>query len=322
VIQDAIILAGGFGTRLEPLTLERPKSLLPVNQRPFLESQFRRLSQAGAKRVVLSVFHQSGKIARALPGLKKFGLKVSLRREARPLGTGGAIRFAWPKAAQSCLVLNGDVLSDASIAPLLKAHQGKEALATLWLIHVKDTGAFGVIEMERSGRVQRFVEKPKPGQSSSHLVNAGLYAMERGVLERIPAGRPVSVEREIFPALLAEGAAIYGFMDAEAPYWNDIGTPAAYLRANLDAAAGKVKIPGFWPPAARGKVLNVIGPRAKLGKGARLEGCLLIGGNKVGEGARLKGCILGPGAEVEAGLKLEPGTVLGAGAKARFEEKP
>jgi mannose-1-phosphate guanylyltransferase len=315
VIQDAIILAGGFGTRLEPLTLERPKALLPVNQRPFLESQFRRLSQAGVKRVVLSVFHQAAKISKALPKLKKFGLKVSLCRERQPLGTGGAIRFAWPKAAQSCLVLNGDVLSDAPIGPLLRAHERQAALATLWLIHVKDTRAFGVVELEGSGRIRRFVEKPKPGQSRSHLVNAGLYAMDRAVWSHIPSGRAVSVEREIVPALLAGGAPVYGFKDKTPPYWNDIGTPAAYLRANLDAASGRVKIRGLWAPKGRGKALNVIGPHALVGRTARMRGCLLMEGAKVGEGAWLKDCILGPGAEVEAGMRLRPGTVLGAGSK-------
>ncbi|HXC65439.1 MAG TPA: nucleotidyltransferase family protein, partial [bacterium] len=206
MIKQAVILAGGFGTRLRPLTTKTPKPLLGLGGRPFLETLFLRLSQAGVRHAVLSAHHQSQVLRAALPKLRRFGLKVTLIRESKPLGTGGAIRFAWPDPAQPCLVLNGDILTDLDLGPLAKAHLASGADATLWSLVVEDTSAFGVIERDRKGRVTRFVEKPKPGQSRSRDVNAGLYALSASVRAAIPAGRAVSVEREVFPGLLASGA--------------------------------------------------------------------------------------------------------------------
>jgi mannose-1-phosphate guanylyltransferase len=312
LITDAIILAGGLGLRLRPLTLGLPKPLLPVNNRPFLETQFMRLKAGGVRRVTLSIFHQADKIKKALPGLKKFGLKVALAREKEALGTGGAIRFAWPDPARSCLVLNGDILSDAGIAALQKAHQASQAMATLWLVKVPDPSRFGVVELSASGRVLKFVEKPAPGVSRSQLINAGLYALEPQVLGQIALGRPVSVEREVFPALLAAGCKLQGFRDSKAPYWKDIGNPEAYLDANLDAASGRVKLKGFWPRARRGSALsgNVIGPRCQVAADASLKECLLLEGVRVGSQANLRRVILGQGVVVAAGRNLKEGEIL------------
>jgi mannose-1-phosphate guanylyltransferase len=334
-ITDAVILAGGFGTRLRPLTTRTPKALLPVGGRPFLETLFVRLAQAGVKRVVLSVHHQAAILDRALPGLRRFSLHVSLRREPRPLGTGGAIRFAWPDPAKACLVLNGDVLSDFDVRELQREHRLRKAAATLWAITVENTEAFGVLETDGQGRVSRFVEKPRPGQSASRLINAGLYALDPAVLKLIPAGRPVSVEREVFPRLLAEGLRV-GVCAAAGPvYWNDIGTPEAYLRANLDVVQGRLwqgrgMARRLWGRPDRGLnliaasarvapdarvTLSVLGPDCRVDAGARVEGSVLMKGCRVETQAALQGVLLSERVQVGARCALKPGSVLGAGSR-------
>jgi mannose-1-phosphate guanylyltransferase len=334
-ITDAIILAGGFGTRLKPLTDSSPKPLLSVGGRPFLESLFARLAEAGVKRVVLSVHHQAAQIARALPGLRRFNLRVSLRREPKPLGTGGAIRFAWPDPKRPCLVLNGDVLSDFDVRELQREHRAGRAAATLWAISVENTAAFGVIETRSGQWVTRFVEKPGPGQSVSRLINAGLYALEPAVLERIAAGRPVSVEREIFPQLLDAGLPVRVCVSDAAVYWNDIGTPEAYLRANLDILRGRLwkgrglaqKLWGKPDSAlnllsssarvAKGaKVsLSVLGPDCRISEGALVHGSVLLKGVAVGGQSSVDAALLSEGVSVGAHCALKPGAVLGPASR-------
>lgn len=331
-ITDAIILAGGFGTRLRPLTRHTPKPLLAVGGRPFLESLFIRLAQAGVQRVVLSAHHQAGELRKALPGLRRFSLAVSLRREARPLGTGGAIRFAWPDPARACLVLNGDVLSDFDLREIQRAHRENRAAATLWVVPVKNTEAFGVVETDRRMRVTRFVEKPLKGQSSSRMINAGLYALEPEVLGHIPAGRPVSVEREVFPALLGAGLRVGAAKAAGAAYWNDIGTPAAYLRANLDLLKGRLwggrglALTLWGRPDRRGNLVaasariepgaevfgSVVGPDCRVEAGASVRGCVLQKSCRIEAGARLEGVLLSERVRVGARSELKPGAVVGA----------
>ncbi len=334
MIRDAVILAGGFGTRLRPLTSGTPKPLLPVAGRPFVETLLARLAQAGVKRVVLSVHHQPEAWRRALPRLRRFSMRLELRREPEPLGTGGAIRFAWPDPDRPCLALNGDALSDFDVRSLLSRHAALGAAATLWAVSVPDTSAFGVLEAGRDGLIRRFLEKPRPGQTRSRLINAGLYALEPEVLRRIPAGRPVSVEREVFPGLLEAGLKV-GLCSQGSPYWNDIGTPAAYLRANQDVLAGalwrgKGLAPALWGRPDRGR--NILGRGVRMGRGAEVSssvlgagcrvdegagvvGSVLMDGVHVGSGARVEGAVLGTGCVVGEGCVLRPGAVLGAGTR-------
>jgi mannose-1-phosphate guanylyltransferase len=324
-ITDAVILAGGFGTRLRPLTTRTPKPLLSVGGRPFLESLFARLAQAGVRRAVLSVHHNAALLRRALPGLRLHGLRVSLCREPAPLGTGGAIRYAWPDPAKACLVLNGDVLSDFDMRRLQESHGRGKALATLWTIPVKDTRAFGVVETDRGGRVTRFVEKPKPGESPSRMINAGMYALEPAVRARIAAGRSVSVEREVFPLLLEQGLALRTCASAASVYWNDIGTPASFLRASQDLLRGRL-----WK--GRGLALriwgrpdragNLLAPSARVAAGADLDHCVVDAGCRVAAGAVLRGSVLLRGSRVGAesvldGALLAEGAVVGARCSVR-----
>ncbi len=247
VITDAVILAGGLGTRLRPLTLATPKVLLPVHGRPFLETQFFRLRQAGLRRITLSLGHQADQVEAALPSLKKFGLKVGVVREKKPLGTGGAIRHAWLDRRKPCLVLNGDVLSDAAILPFVRFHASSGALASIWVVRVPDASSYGLVKLGPDGGIRSFAEKPALSRGKkSGLINAGLYALQPEALSFIPRTGPASAERGLFPAMLAAPARVMGFQDPVPPYWRDIGTLEAYFRANMDAASDKVKLRGFW----------------------------------------------------------------------------
>lgn len=335
MIRDAIILAGGFGTRLRPLSAKQPKPLLPLGNRPFLETLFARLAQAGVKRAVLSAHHQAAVLKRALPSLRRFGVAVQLRREPRPLGTGGAIRFAWPDPAKPCLVLNGDILSDMDIRGLQAAHKRSGAVASLWVIPVEETSAFGVLECGPAGRVRRFVEKPRPGECASRLINAGLYALQPQVRDAIPAHRSVSVERETFPALLELGSDLRAYLDPKPVYWNDIGTPERYLQAHLDLLnrrlwAGRGLALKLWGPLdRRGNLLargakadagallihSVLGPGCRIGAGARVEASVLLDGCSVGPQARLQRALLAPKVSLGARCELKPGVVLGPGSR-------
>jgi mannose-1-phosphate guanylyltransferase len=341
MITDAIILAGGFGTRLRPLTAKTPKPLLSVGGRPFIESLFYRLAQGGVKRAVLSVFHQTAVIKAALPGLRKFGLTVQIRKEPSPMGTGGGIRYAWPDPAKPTLVLNGDALSDYDLRHFQKNHAASKAAASLWVIPVEDPSAFGVLEFGADGRVRRFVEKPKPGQSTSRSINAGLYALDAGVYKLIPADRPVSVERETFPLLLAEGLRVQAVKSPGAAYWNDIGTTASYQRAHLDILNGRLwkgrgpALTLWGRPDRRGSlraagtrvakdalvVQSVLSKGVKVGAGARIEASVLLEGAQVGDAAVVMGAILGPGAKVGARATLKSNAVLGSGARIPDDSK-
>jgi mannose-1-phosphate guanylyltransferase len=333
MIEDAIILAGGFGTRLRPLTAKTPKPLLAVGGRPFLETLFFRLAQGGVKRAVLSVFHQTDVLKKALPKLRRYGLRVDLRKEPKPLGTGGAIRYAWANPAKATLVMNGDVLTDYDLRHFQKAHAASKAAASLWVIPVGDPSAFGVLEFDSHGRVRRFVEKPRPGESDSHHVNAGLYALQPEVRGSIAAGRPVSVERETFPGLLQAGHKVHAVAAPGAVYWNDIGTPSSYLKAHVDILNGRlwkgqgpaVKLWGRldkWGslrgPACKvsAKALvshSVLGAHTSVGPGARVEASVLLEDVQVGEDARVQGVIVGAGCRIGARVSVRPGAVLGAG---------
>ncbi len=328
---DAIILAGGFGTRLAPLTDRVPKPLLPVGNRPFLETLFFRLKAAGTRRVHLSVFHQASKLLRALPSMRKFGLSVRVVQEPQALGTGGAIAYAWPDRQQACLVLNGDILSDFDIKQALSVHKRFKAVATLWAIQVPDTRAFGVIESGAHGKVLRFVEKPRAGQARGRWINAGLYVLEPRVLDFIAPGRCVSVEREVFPTLLNAKLDLRVVRSARETYWNDIGTPQRYATAQQAILRGQIfkggrKAVMLWGRVSKAKNLihptarvakdavvyeSVVGPVAVVGPGASVKTSVLLSRARVEKDAQVQGAILAERSKVGRGAHVGPGTVLG-----------
>jgi mannose-1-phosphate guanylyltransferase len=311
----AVILVGGEGTRLRPLTERTPKPMLPLLDRPLLAYTFDHLARHGVERAVLSCGYLPTQI-RDYFGDAYGGLAIEYRVEPEPLGTGGAIRFGAEGLTETFLAVNGDSLRGADLDALLALHRERGALAAILLTPVDDPSRYGVVETEPDGRVTRFVEKPQPGEASSRLINAGVYVLEPEVLELVPPGRMVSVEREVFP-LLVERRACYA--RADDAYWLDVGTPASYLQAHLDEldrrggrwVAGDAQVD---ERAVLGERV-AIGPRARVAAGAVVEDAVVHAGASIGEGAVVSGAIVGEAAEVEPGATVGDLAVVGPGAR-------
>ena len=304
----AVVLVGGEGTRLRPLTLTTPKPLLPIANQAFLERQLGWLSGYGVDEVVLSMgylpdaFHSQFAHDRA--GEDVFGdVKVRYAVEDEPLGTAGAIRFAAEGMTERFVVCNGDVLTDLDLGAMVRFHDERDAQATISLTQVEDPSAFGVVPTRADGQVIAFVEKPAPGKAPSNWINAGTYVLEPEFLDRIPPRLNVSIERETFPRMLAEPRGLFGF--AADGYWLDIGTPEKYLQAHADVLGGRVGLPPA--PGAREQAPGVwVQGQVHIDAGARVEGPVLIGdGSRVDAGAIVSASVLGADAVVEAGAQVD-----------------
>jgi NDP-sugar pyrophosphorylase family protein len=238
--------------------------------------------------------------------------------ETEPLGTAGAIRFAAEAAGVTSrfLVCNGDVLTDLDVSALVRFHEDRQAEATIALTRVDDPSAFGVVPTDADGRVLRFVEKPPPGEAPTDWINAGTYVLEPSILDDIPSGRAVSIERETFPGLLARGGRLYAL--ASPAYWLDIGTPAKYLEANADrlerAGGGSLIGPGATVAPGAAVEASVLGAGAVVEAGAKVLRSVLFDGARVGAGAEVTDSIVAAGAAVEAGAALSGVTIVGPGA--------
>ncbi len=326
----AIVLLGGEGTRLRPLTYTTPKQLLPVVEVPMLERVLAQLREHGVDEVVLSLGYKPDAFFAAYPDHEAAGVRLDYAVEPEPLDTAGAIAFAARHAAidETFIVVNGDVLTDLDTTALVAFHRSHGAAATIHLKAVADPTRFGVVPTDDTGRVLEFVEKPAADRVPTNLINAGTYVLEPSVLARIPTGRRVSVEREIFPALAAEGAVYAMASDA---YWLDTGTPEAYLQANADLLEGLRPGPpapdahqvslGVWilgAPSVRGEVL----PPSLLGIGAQVAGEATVSASVLGArsvvGQRGTRRALGaparcPGGSRGAGVGVDPGPRLRGG---------
>lgn len=285
---QAVVLVGGFGTRLRPLTYTVPKPMLPVGHEPMISRLVDRLARGGVTEVVLALGFRPEPFIEAFPDGRCGNVALRYAVEPEPLDTAGAIRFAADDAGidDTFVVANGDILTDLDVGELVAFHRGAGADATLHLIAVDDPSAFGVVDLADDGRVRAFVEKPEPGSEPSNLINAGTYVFEPSVLDRIPAGRPVSVERDTFPRLVESGS-LYGV--ATDDYWIDAGRPELYRAANLDLLSG-VQRSSSTPPVARSaqvdaaaEVTNsIIGADAAVGAGARVIDSVVLAGAAVG----------------------------------------
>ncbi len=317
----ALILAGGLGTRLRPLTYTRPKHLLPIANRPHIEHVFDLLQKHGVGEVVLLTSYLAEAFEDAVAGAARRGLQVSVTVEEEPLGTAGGIKNAEHLVGDDAFfVFNGDVLTDVELTALLDFHRTSGAEATLLLTPVDDPSAYGVVPTETDGRVRGFIEKPPPDQAPTNLINAGVYVFEPGVLQRIPEGSVYSAERELFPAVVADGAMFAMRSDA---YWMDIGTPAKYLQANLDALHARYRSAAVPEPRPGAVVLGdgaevaddaqvsstCLGARCRVGSGAVIERSVLLPGVVVGERAVVRGSTIGEGAVVAAGARVEDAAV-------------
>jgi mannose-1-phosphate guanylyltransferase len=331
---DAVILVGGEGTRLRPLTAQMPKPMLPLAGRPLLAYTFDHLRRHGVGRAVLSCGYLPTQIEEHF-GVETDGLALDYRVEPEPLGTGGAIRFGADGIAGTFLALNGDSLRAADLDALIAFHRERGAKATILLTPVADPSRYGLVRLTDGGRVGGFLEKPRPEEIDTDLINAGLYVLEPEVLDLVPEGRAVSIERDVFPRLVEEGT-LYGL--ALPGYWLDVGTPASYLQAhrdvlerNVETGVGEALGPGYvWvdesatvSPEARLVPPVLVGPGALVGPRARVGSLAVVGaGAVVGEGCVVEdavigaGAILGPGAHVVGSLVGEAAEI-GEGCEVR-----
>lgn len=320
---QAIVLVGGEGTRLRPLTDTTPKPALTLVDRPFLAYMVEWLAEHGVSEVVFACGFLPDVLREALGEGEHAGARLTYVTEPERRGTAGAIRFAadslGERLADRFLALNGDVLTNFDLDTLLRTHEQRRARATLALHWVEDSAAYGLVRSDGDGAVLEFLEKT--GEAVPGEVNAGAYVLERSVLDLIPLGGEVSIEREVFPRLVGDG--LHGLLlDG---YWMDIGTPARYLQASWDILEGRVQTrvrptaPGLLVGAGAEIAAGAtVGPRAVLAPGcivaagAEVRDSVLLDGCAVGEGARVAGSILAPGVRVQAGASLA-GAVVGRG---------
>ncbi|MGH9222569.1 MAG: sugar phosphate nucleotidyltransferase [Acidimicrobiales bacterium] len=350
----AVVLVGGEGTRLRPLTLTVPKQMLPVVEVPMIERVLAKLARHGVTEAVLSLGYRPDAFLALFPEQRLGDMTVRCVVETEPLGTGGAIRFAAAAAGidETFVALNGDNLTDLDVTALIDFHRRRSAEGTVDLHRVDDASAFGLVSTDRNGRVLAFVEKPQPGQPGyvgGGDINAGTYVFEPSVLDRIPAGGAVSIEREVFPQMAADGS-LYALLSNS--YWTGTDTPALYLRAQLDFLDGRRPPPpapgarlrggsddnrGVWllgdsvinghveGPALVGAAAfvhagahverSVIGAGARLAEGAEVRNSVLMEGASVQAGAVVEGSIVGPEAVIGEGARLSGLTVVGSGVE-------
>lgn len=306
---DAVVLVGGKGTRLRPLTLSAPKPMLPTAGLPFLTHLLSRIAAAGIEQVILGTSYKPAVFEAEFGDGSALGLQIEYVTEEHPLGTGGGIaNVAGKLRNDTAMVFNGDVLSGADLAQLLDFHRSNRADVTLQLVRVGDPRAFGCVPTDEEDRVVAFLEKTEDPPTDQ--INAGCYVFERNVIDRIPQGREVSVEREVFPALLADGdCKIYGYVDAS--YWRDMGTPEDFVRGSADLVRGIAP-----SPALRGhRGEQLVHDGAAVSPGALLIGGTVVGrGAEIGPGTRLDGAVIFDGVRVEAGCVIER-SIIGFGAR-------
>lgn len=340
---QALILAGGEGTRLRPLTSTIPKPVVPLVDRPFISYMIEWLRGHGVDDVILGCGFMADQVRDVLGDGSGLGVRLRYLEEPKPLGTGGALKFAEELLDERFFMLNGDVLTDMDLTAQLKAHERTGARATLALIPVDDPSAYGLVRLASDGSVTEFVEKPGPEELDSDLINAGAYILERDVLAGMPpAGTNVSIEREVFPALV--GAGLYGYQTSG--YWLDIGTPDRYLKATYDilegnvitevgrqlgdhglvlidgdAVAGRILAPALvgsgCSVAKRASVgdRSVLGNGVTISEGARVESSVLLDGVSVGAGTTISSSIVGPAVTIGDHCHIGGGVVLGEGVK-------
>ena len=337
---QAVILVGGEGTRLRPLTSTVPKPVVPLVDRPFIAYMLEWLRGHGVDDVVMSCGFLATSVRNVLGDGSGYGIRLRFVEEPEPRGTGGALKFAESLLDERFLMLNGDVLCDLDLGAQMAQHESTGATGTLALVPVEDPSAYGLVRLNEDSSVREFVEKPSPDQIDTNLISAGAYVLERAILDLIPPDRNVSIEREVWPLLVGNG--LYGF--AADSYWLDIGTPARYLQGTFDILEGNVRTavqerlgPDYMaihesvrndgrivPPAvvergcriekgAHVGSLVVLGDGVVVGEGATVERSVVLHGAEIGPGCTLRDCIVAAGVRIGAGTQVSGGAVLGEG---------
>jgi mannose-1-phosphate guanylyltransferase len=337
---QAVILVGGEGTRLRPLTSTVPKPVVPLVDRPFISYMLEWLHRHGVDDVIMSCGFQATSVRNVLGDGSAMNLRLRFVEEPEPRGTAGALKYAEPMLDERFLMLNGDVLTDIDLTEQIDQHVKTGARGTLALVPVADPTAYGLVRLDERNAVREFVEKPSSDEIDTNLISAGAYVLERDVLELIPPDRNVSIEREVWPQLV--GAGLYGFPSDG--YWLDIGTPERYLQGTFDIIEGVVqtavqerlgdgyisidksaKVKGkVIPPAviepgcriaAHAQVgsMVVLGSGVSVGKGTTIERSVVLSGAEIGPDCRLRDCIVSAGARIGANTQITAGAVLGEG---------
>jgi mannose-1-phosphate guanylyltransferase len=337
---QALILAGGEGTRLRPLTSTVPKPVVPLVDRPFVVFMLDWLREHGVDDIIMSCGHLASGVRNVLGDGSAFGVRLRYVEEPRPLGTGGALKFAEPLLEERFMMLNGDVLTDIDVTAQIGQHERTGAVATLALTPVEDPSNYGLVRTTNGGEVTEFVEKPAPDQIDTRNISAGVYVLERAVLDMLEPDRPASIERDVFPRLVGEG--LFGCV-ADG-YWLDIGTPERYLEGTFDILEGTVStgvgdrmgqtylsvshtvenLGRIIPSAmveARCRVGDSarIGPRVVLEQGVSvgdnttIERAVVLQGSEIGANCTLRGCIVAGGVRIGDDCVIEGLSVLGEG---------
>jgi NDP-sugar pyrophosphorylase family protein len=332
----ALILAGGKGTRLRPLTVYTPKPIVPVMNRPFLLYQIEILRRAGITDITLSLSYQPDKIEQLLGDGSDYGVNVRYLTEPTPLGTGGAYRFAAEEVDETTVVLNGDILTDADLAELIRFHRSSRAEATIALAPVADPSNYGLVECDKDKRVKRFIEKPSPeeiGKKKLNNINAGIYVLEPTIRELIKTNENRSFEYHVFPDLLEQNREFFAFELKDA-YWRDLGTPDNYLASHLDFLSGRIA--GFDTPeldrseiATHAHIENsvvgegctikpnteiinsVVGSGVHIEERARIENSVIWSHTRVSSFAAINGAVIARSCHIGRNASLREGTVLG-----------
>jgi mannose-1-phosphate guanylyltransferase len=337
---QAVILVGGEGTRLRPLTSTVPKPVVPLVDRPFISFMLEWLKAHGVDDVIMSCGFLATSVRNVLGDGSGLGIRLRFVEEPDPRGTAGALKYAESLLDERFLMLNGDVLTDIDLSAQIAQHEATGATATLALVPVADPSNYGLVHVNDDRSVRDFLEKPSPDAIDTNLISAGAYVLERSILDLVPAERNVSIEREIWPRLVGNG--LYAFSSES--YWLDIGTPERYLQGTFDIIEGNVetavteRLGDGWlaidpsaevdgrvvPPAVieRGvKIapsahvgsLVVLGADVTVAAGATIERSVILGGTTIGAGCTLRDCIVAGGCEIGANTQITGGAVLGEG---------
>jgi NDP-sugar pyrophosphorylase family protein len=287
----AILLAGGKGTRLRPLTIHTPKPIVPIFNRPFLHYQIDLLKQVPEiDEVILSLNYQPRRIEEIFGDGSNSGIKIRYVVEPAPLGTAGAIKYAGDKLTESVVVFNGDVLTQIDLAAVIRLHRERKARATIVLTPVDNPSAYGLVETDPEGNIRRFLEKPKPEEITTNHINAGIYVLEPDTFDRIPSDVPWSIERSYFPSLVERDETFVAYIYNG--YWIDIGTPEKYVQVHRDIMDGRYLAPPF---------LNLAAPRRAIARDVRIE-----------DGATVEGpCFIDEGVLIKAGARVGAYSVIG-----------
>ncbi len=317
-VKQAIVLVGGLGTRLRPLTLNRPKQMLPVAHKPMIELVLSQLYRAGITNAVLALGYKPDAFIQAYPDGMCAGVKLAYAVESEPLDTAGAIKFAIQESKtteETFLAVNGDVICEADLTELVSLHFEKQGTATLLSTKVKDPSQFGVLKINENSEVLAFYEKPDPNAGLGNSINAGMYVLNAEILDRIPEGSPCSIEKDIFPELVGESKLFACISDK---YWIDAGTPQSYLQVQLDMA-GRNGV-GLISPSAEvadsAQVdLSLLGEGVRIMEGAKIKGSVILDHSIVGADAHIENSILGHSACIGEGAKLTDLCVVGDDGK-------